>query len=95
MNLAPVYVDFDTDPLFAVFGESESGKTALLRLLIRQITARYTPQEALICVGDYRRSLLECVPEPYLVGYATAQSTFESYLGDMNTLITSRTPGRT
>ncbi|NEC68514.1 type VII secretion protein EccCa [Streptomyces sp. SID9727] len=93
MNLAPVYVDFDTDPLFAVFGESESGKTALLRLLIKQITARYTPQEALICVGDYRRSLLECVPEPYLVGYATAQSTFESYLGDMNTLITSRIPG--
>lgn len=93
MNLAPVYVDFDTDPLFAVFGESESGKTALLRLLIRQITARYTPQEALICVGDYRRSLLECVPEPYLVGYATAQSTFASYLGDMNTLITSRIPG--
>lgn len=93
MNLAPVYVDFDTDPLFAVFGESESGKTALLRLLIKQITARYTPQEALICVGDYRRSLLEVVPEPYLVGYATTQNAFESYLGDMNTLITSRTPG--
>lgn len=93
MNLAPVYVDFDTDPLFAVFGESESGKTALLRLLIKQITARYTPQEALICVGDYRRSLLEVVPEPYLVGYATTQNAFESYLGDMNTLISSRTPG--
>ncbi|PZT72387.1 MULTISPECIES: type VII secretion protein EccCa [unclassified Streptomyces] len=93
MNLAPVYVDFDTDPLFAVFGESESGKTALLRLLIRQITARYTPAEALICVGDYRRGLLECVPEPYLVGYATTQNTFESYLNDMNTLIGSRIPG--
>lgn len=93
MNLAPVFVDFDTDPLFAVFGESESGKTALLRLLIKQITERYTPEEALICVGDYRRSLLECVPEPYLVGYATTQNAFETYLNDMNTLITSRIPG--
>ncbi|MFJ1897658.1 MULTISPECIES: type VII secretion protein EccCa [unclassified Streptomyces] len=93
MNLAPVMVDFDTDPLFAVFGESESGKTALLRLLIKQITERYTPEEALICVGDYRRSLLECVPEPYLVGYATTHNAFESYLNDMNTLITSRIPG--
>ncbi|MFE7109210.1 type VII secretion protein EccCa [Streptomyces sp. NPDC057575] len=93
MNLAPVVVDFDTDPLFAVFGESESGKTALLRLLIKQITERYTPEEALICVGDYRRSLLECVPEPYLVGYATTHNAFEKYLTDMNTLISSRIPG--
>ncbi|WP_406495039.1 type VII secretion protein EccCa [Streptomyces sp. NBC_00846] len=93
MNLAPVLVDFDTDPLFAVFGESESGKTALLRLLIKQITERYTPEEALICVGDYRRSLLECVPEPYLVGYATTHNAFETYLNDMNTLISSRIPG--
>ncbi|WP_393058776.1 type VII secretion protein EccCa [Streptomyces sp. LN549] len=93
MNLAPVFVDFDTDPLFAVFGESESGKSALLRLLIKQITERYTPQEALICVGDYRRSLLECVPEPYLVGYSTTQNSFEKYLQDMNSLITSRIPG--
>ena len=31
-NLEPVFVDFDTDPFFLVFGESESGKTNLLRL---------------------------------------------------------------
>ena len=31
-NLEPVFVDFETDPFFLVFGESESGKTALLRL---------------------------------------------------------------
>ncbi|MFF5338553.1 type VII secretion protein EccCa [Streptomyces sp. NPDC013181] len=93
MDLAPVRVDFDTDPLFAVFGEPESGKTALLRLLVRQITARYTPAEALICVGDYRRGLLECVPEPYLVGYATTQHALDAYLGDINTLIGSRVPG--
>ncbi|PHQ48958.1 type VII secretion protein EccC [Streptomyces cinnamoneus] len=93
MNLAPVFVDFDTDPLFAVYGESESGKTALLRLLIKQLTERYTPEEALFCVGDYRRSLLECVPEPYLAGYATTQNAFDPYLADMNALINSRAPG--
>ncbi|WP_184351759.1 type VII secretion protein EccCa [Streptomyces olivoverticillatus] len=93
MNLAPVFVDFDSDPLFAVYGESESGKTALLRLLIKQLTERYTPEEALFCVGDYRRGLLECVPEPHLVGYATTKNALEPYLADMNTLITSRIPG--
>ncbi|WKX72917.1 type VII secretion protein EccCa [Streptomyces sp. XD-27] len=93
MNLKPVFVDFDTDPLFAVYGETESGKTALLRLLIKQLTERYTPEEALFVVGDYRRSLLECVPEPHLVGYATTQNAFEKYVSDMNTLISSRIPG--
>ncbi|WP_052869286.1 type VII secretion protein EccCa [Streptomyces niger] len=93
MNLQPVFVNFDTDPLFAIYGETESGKTALLRLLIKQLTERYTPEEALFIVGDYRRSLLECVPEPYLVGYGTAHEAFEKYVTDMNTLITSRIPG--
>ncbi|MBT2385242.1 type VII secretion protein EccCa [Streptomyces sp. ISL-11] len=93
MNLAPVFIDFDSDPFFAVYGESESGKTALLRLLIKQLTERYTPEEALFCVGDYRRSLLECVPESHLAGYATTQDTFDKYLADMNTLIGSRIPG--
>ncbi|KAB7832871.1 type VII secretion protein EccCa [Streptomyces mobaraensis] len=93
MNLAPVFVNFDTDPFFAVYGESESGKTALLRLLIKQLTERYSPEEALFLVADYRRSLLECVPEPYLVGYATTQNAFDEYLTDMNTLIGSRIPG--
>ncbi|MFJ1993308.1 type VII secretion protein EccCa [Streptomyces sp. DASNCL29] len=93
MHLEPVFLDFDNDPFFAVYGETESGKTALLRLLIKQITERYTPDEALFIVGDYRRSLLECVPEPHLVGYATTQNAFDKYVADMNTLIGSRIPG--
>ncbi|MFI8938649.1 type VII secretion protein EccCa [Streptomyces syringium] len=93
MNLEPLFVDFDQQPLFAVFGESGAGKTAMLRLLIKQLTERYTPEEALFCVGDYRRGLLECVPEPYLVGYATTQNALEKYMGDMNALIAGRIPG--
>ncbi|MFE1933798.1 type VII secretion protein EccCa [Streptomyces sp. NPDC059474] len=93
MHLEPVFINFDNDPFFAVYGETESGKTALLRLLIKQITEQYTPDEALFIVGDYRRSLLECVPESHLVGYATTQNAFDKYVADMNTLIGSRIPG--
>ncbi|WFB07099.1 type VII secretion protein EccCa [Streptomyces sp. LX-29] len=93
MHLKPVFFDFDADPFLAIYGETESGKTALLRLLIKQLTERYTPEEALFIVGDYRRSLLECVPEPHLVGYATTQNAFEKYIADMNALIASRIPG--
>jgi S-DNA-T family DNA segregation ATPase FtsK/SpoIIIE len=93
MNLEPVFVDFDNDPFFAIYGETESGKTALLRLLIKQITERYTPEEGLIVVGDYRRSLLEVAPQSHLVGYGTTQDAFEKYIADMNTLIGQRIPG--
>ncbi|CAM5253289.1 Type VII secretion protein EccCa OS=Streptomyces alboniger OX=132473 GN=eccCa PE=4 SV=1 [Streptomyces alboniger] len=40
-NLEPVFVDFDQDPFLLVFGESESGKSNLLKLLIKRITERY------------------------------------------------------
>lgn len=93
MHLKPLFIDFDNDPFLAVYGETESGKTALLRLLIKQITERYTSEEALFIVGDYRRSLLECVPEPHLAGYATTQNAFDKYIADMDTLIGSRIPG--
>ena len=58
-SLSPVFVDFETDPLFIMFGESESGKSAMLRLLVKQITERYTPDQAKIVMGDYRRAHLE------------------------------------
>ena len=63
-NLAPVFVDFETDPFFLVFGESESGKTALLRLLAKQISRAVPADKAMIVVGDYRRALLGAIPEP-------------------------------
>ena len=31
-NLEPVFVDFETDPFFVIFGESESGKTSCCAL---------------------------------------------------------------
>ncbi|GHH87086.1 hypothetical protein GCM10017771_26840 [Streptomyces capitiformicae] len=73
-NLEPVFIDFDTDPFFLVFGESESGKTNLLRLIAKQIAERYTPSEARIVVGDYRRTMLEAVSEDHLLEHAPMTS---------------------
>ncbi len=87
-SLSPVFVDFETDPLFIVFGESESGKSALLRLLIKQITERYTPDQAKIVMGDYRRAHLEGVPETHLSRYCASApaltETLEGLAGSMN-----------
>ncbi|MCH0542603.1 type VII secretion protein EccCa [Streptomyces sp. MUM 203J] len=79
-NLEPVFVDFETDPFFLVFGESESGKTNMLRLLAQQIAERYTPEEAKLVVGDYRRSLLGSLPESHLLEYAPMSSSMEMHM---------------
>jgi S-DNA-T family DNA segregation ATPase FtsK/SpoIIIE len=86
--LAPVFVDFETDPHFIVFGESESGKSAVLRLLIKQITERYSPEQAKIVMGDYRRAHLEGVPDSHLSRYCASApalaETLEGLAGSMN-----------
>ncbi len=92
-DLEPVFIDFDSDPLFLVFGDSESGKTALLRLLIKQVTEMYSPEQALIVVGDYRRGLLGAVPDDHLLKYAASPSALESTMDQINTIMTRRVPG--
>ncbi|MBP0460384.1 type VII secretion protein EccCa [Streptomyces montanisoli] len=91
-NLEPVFVDFETDPFFVVFGESESGKTALLRLMAKQIAERYTPEQARIVVGDYRRSLLEAVPSTHLLEYAPMASAMDVHMDAIATVMGKRAP---
>jgi S-DNA-T family DNA segregation ATPase FtsK/SpoIIIE len=91
-NLEPVFVDFETDPFFIIFGESESGKTALLRLIAKQISERYTPEQARIVVGDYRRSMLEAVPSTHLLEYAPMASSMDMHMDAIATVMTKRAP---
>ncbi|MCP3821140.1 type VII secretion protein EccCa [Streptomyces sp. A3M-1-3] len=91
-NLEPVFVDFETDPFFLVFGESESGKTSLLRLIAKQITERYTPDQARIVVGDYRRTMLEAVPPEHLLEYAPMASAMQMHMEAINTVMGARAP---
>ncbi|MCG6493667.1 type VII secretion protein EccCa [Kitasatospora sp. A2-31] len=93
VELAPAFVNFETDPLFIVFGDTESGKSALLRMLIKQITERYTPDQAGIVVGDYRRALLGVVPQEYLVEYAAAQPAMSSIVEMLRGACSRRLPG--
>ncbi|MFJ2868599.1 type VII secretion protein EccCa [Kitasatospora sp. NPDC087314] len=92
-ELAPALVNFETDPLFIVFGDTESGKSALLRMLIKQITERYTPDQAGIVVGDYRRALLGTVPPEYLVEYAAAQPAMATIVDMLRGACARRLPG--
>ncbi|OEU85954.1 secretion protein EccC [Streptomyces abyssalis] len=92
-SLRPVFVNFETDPLFVVFGESESGKSALLRLLMHQITERYTPDKAKIVVGDYRRAHLQGVPEAHVSRYCAAAPSLQETLEGLAGSMSRRMPG--
>ncbi|WP_435244411.1 type VII secretion protein EccCa [Streptomyces sioyaensis] len=90
--LAPVYVSFDTDPLLFIYGESESGKSALIRLLVRQLAERHQPHEALVIVGDYRRALHGQLPPDHVLHYAPASASLEEGLKRLVPLLQARMP---
>lgn len=90
--LAPAYVNFDTDPLLVIYGESESGKTALLRLLTRRLAERHQPHEALAIIGDYRRALHGQLPEDHVLHYAPAAASLQDGLGRLAPILQARMP---
>jgi S-DNA-T family DNA segregation ATPase FtsK/SpoIIIE len=91
-NLEPVFLDFEQDPFFLVFGESESGKSNLLRLLIKQLSLRYGGDEAKFFVVDNRRSLLDVTPASHLAEYIPMSSQMDHHMVALADLIQRRTP---
>ncbi|AQT78267.1 type VII secretion protein EccC [Mycolicibacterium litorale] len=58
-DLAPVVFDFAEHPLLMVFGDTRSGKTTLLRHLIRTIRENATAEEVAFTVFDRRLHLVD------------------------------------
>ncbi|OBK44975.1 type VII secretion protein EccCa [Mycobacterium sp. 1081908.1] len=58
-DLAPVVLDFAENPLLMVFGDSKSGKTTLLRHVIRTIREHSTAEQVAFTVLDRRLHLVD------------------------------------
>ena len=93
LELAPVVLDPTTEPHLVIFGAPESGKTNLLRVLLRGITARYTPKEAKIILVDYRRDLLGEIESEHLIGYAASSQAGTELLKNAADAVRTRLPG--
>ncbi|MEU2271017.1 type VII secretion protein EccCa [Streptomyces olindensis] len=91
-NLQPVFVDFDQDPFFLIFGESESGKSNLLKLLIQRLTERYDGDECKLFVVDNRRSLLGLTPNSHLAEYIPMSNQMQHHMDALANLMQRRTP---
>jgi S-DNA-T family DNA segregation ATPase FtsK/SpoIIIE len=92
-RLAPVWHDFGVVPHLMVFGDSETGKTNMLRLAIRAVLARYRPDEARILLADPSRSLLQTVPEQFRAGFAVDSEALANLAQQAAASVGSRVPG--
>ncbi|WP_405602733.1 type VII secretion protein EccCa [Streptomyces sp. NBC_01410] len=91
-NLEPVFLNFERDPFFLVFGESESGKSNLLRLLIKQLTERYDGNACKLFVIDNRRALLDVTPATHLAEYVPMSNNMDHHVDALEDLMQRRTP---
>lgn len=91
-NLEPVFVDFEQDPFFLVFGESESGKSNLLKTLIKRLTERYDGDTCKLFVVDNRRSLLGVTPDSHLAEYIPMSNQMQHHMEALADLMQRRTP---
>lgn len=92
-GLKPVYLNFAAEPHFYVFGERECGKTSLLRTIVRGITERYTPKEALILLVDYRRTMLGFLNTGHLLEYSVSADQLKGNVRDVAAALKKRMPG--
>jgi S-DNA-T family DNA segregation ATPase FtsK/SpoIIIE len=92
-ELAPVGLDPESQPHFLVYGDGQSGKSAVLRAYLREVVRTRTPKEAQLVVVDYRRSLLGEVPEDYLLNYLTSATQATPTIKDLAAYLESRIPG--
>ena len=91
-SLAAVFLDFTADPHFLVLGDTECGKSNLLRLAAGGIAARFTPGQAKVIFLDYRRSLLDAAQIPHQIGYATSSVAAATLLEDVRGALNTRLP---
>jgi len=92
-DLAPVVIDMIRDqPHFLVLGDSGSGKTHALRTWMRSLVAATDYDQARFMIVDYRRGLLEVVPESYVGAYAGDEHAAEAYAKALAQTLDGRRP---
>lgn len=92
-DLKVVYADLETDPLMLVLGDSECGKTSLLRTMARGLVAGNTKAHAKLIVVDYRRTMLGEIEGDVLAGYAATEATLGPMVAHLVEILESRMPG--
>ncbi|MET8130260.1 type VII secretion protein EccCa [Streptomyces sp. NPDC005065] len=92
-RLSTVWHDFRESPHLVVVGDTESGKTNMLRVMAESIMRTHTPAEARIMVVDYRRELVEAIPDEYRLGHAVSIDALKDLVDGAARAVKTRVPG--
>jgi S-DNA-T family DNA segregation ATPase FtsK/SpoIIIE len=91
--LASVYLDLaGRDSNLIVFGDSGSGKTNMVRLLVQQLLERHRPDQLAFAVMDPRRGLKGLIPDEFLGGYAPTSRMAAGLAGGVSEELAKRMP---
>jgi S-DNA-T family DNA segregation ATPase FtsK/SpoIIIE len=95
-RLDPVYIDLiSAGPHFIILGDTECGKTTLLRAWMQGLERRYPAKQVAFAIVDYRKMLLDFAESPYLLTYAynpaTLKACIDNFKVDLNTRLSAST----
>lgn len=89
-GLGAVVFHPEKDRHLLIYGSAGSGRTAALRGIIHQL--RYSQSDSKFVVIDYRRGLMEAVPEARLAGYAGSAAVAAPMLAELAEVLKARLP---
>ncbi len=90
-RLEPISIDLVAEgPHFLILGDSESGKSTLLRTWMRGIEQRYAREEVAFTIVDYRKTLVDFAESKNLLTYAYNTETLTSCIGNFKASLEKR-----
>jgi DNA segregation ATPase FtsK/SpoIIIE, S-DNA-T family len=93
-QLQPVTIDFARRGHLLILGDSECGKTAVLRTVCREIMRTATAAQAQLFIVDFRRTSLGVAESEHLGGYAISSTALDALLPDLIDILRERMPPR-
>lgn len=91
-DLRPVRINFDDHPHLLILGDTECGKTAVLRTLCTGLTRNHTAAQVQLEIVDYRRTLLGVVESAHLGGYSVSGVALTARMAVLQQQLTARLP---
>ncbi|WP_017600819.1 type VII secretion protein EccC [Nocardiopsis lucentensis] len=92
-RMQPFWHDFSATPHLLVVGDTETGKTTLLRHVTNAIREHYDSTTARVVLADQRRQLYDAIPEEMRLGYAVSPDNVKEMMVAAAQAMKARLPG--
>jgi S-DNA-T family DNA segregation ATPase FtsK/SpoIIIE len=92
-RMQPFWHDFSVTPHLLVVGDTETGKTTLLRHITNAIREHYDAGTARVVLADQRRQLFDAVPKDMQLGYAVSADSVQEMMVAAAQAMKARLPG--